>query len=600
MFISPGKPQGQTDVDVPVNVFAFAAADFAPWLFQLNQININAAALVLHQHIHDMPFSPVSLWSPGPKPDRPTHGLPPMSGSTVYFSETQNAGDNVVSEVSEGSSYWQAVIQPGVPSIAPFVQGGGDPFWGQAASTSSSSQAGSPTSLLDFHTATTYSSVLPQTVFHNPHLPSMLDDEDNECWMGMSSTKTEHLSSDDGRGVDDVSSPWSDHELTASDTVSPRLLQIHPTLSPSSTGPYDGGDDSAHRGNVLAGEAGNNSEGTYDDDDDDDDDNNNNNNPDDGTVQSKKPRKRLPSRGGRSASMSVEALQPPTTSGDSASTSSRHQPPPSPLTRRVTRLRPSSAAAAAVLSSPMSSPQADVLSPASSITTTTMAVPSPLPMAHPHQDALNLFPPLQSSHPLVQQPPLPPARTSRSARAAAAAIAAGGLTDRMSKDQFLIHHKQMGLTYKEIRRMGGFTEAESTLRGRYRTLTKSREARVRKPEWSEKDLHLLERAVRTLATTRDLNPSKIPWKRVAEYIVAHGGTYHFGNSTCRKRWDELCRDMTARGKRVLGGWFFDENVRFLRRQEEDDDESYGVSGDTEAEGYRRHDRHGEDGGRRRE
>jgi hypothetical protein len=62
------------------------------------------------------------------------------------------------------------------------------------------------------------------------------------------------------------------------------------------------------------------------------------------------------------------------------------------------------------------------------------------------------------------------------------------LPDRMSKDDFLVRQKQMGMTYKEIRRMGGFTEAESTLRGRYRTLTKCREARVRKPEWSEKDV----------------------------------------------------------------------------------------------------------------
>jgi len=65
------------------------------------------------------------------------------------------------------------------------------------------------------------------------------------------------------------------------------------------------------------------------------------------------------------------------------------------------------------------------------------------------------------------------------------------LSDRMSKDQFLVAKKREGLTYKEIRRMGGFTEAESTLRGRYRTLTKSREARVRKPEWSELDVSVL-------------------------------------------------------------------------------------------------------------
>jgi hypothetical protein len=26
---------------------------------------------------------------------------------------------------------------------------------------------------------------------------------------------------------------------------------------------------------------------------------------------------------------------------------------------------------------------------------------------------------------------------------------------------------------------------------------------------------------------------------VAEYIFHHGGSYLFGNSTCRKKWDEL-------------------------------------------------------------
>ncbi|GAB1319987.1 Myb-like domain-containing protein [Madurella fahalii] len=124
------------------------------------------------------------------------------------------------------------------------------------------------------------------------------------------------------------------------------------------------------------------------------------------------------------------------------------------------------------------------------------------------------------------------------------------MDDRMSKDDFLVKHKQMGMTYKEIRRIGGFTEAESTLRGRYRTLTKSREARVRKPEWSEKDLRLLEKGVRELAHSADLKTTKIPWKKVAEYIVNNGGSYHFGNSTCRKRWDELVREQAALGKAV--------------------------------------------------
>ncbi|KAJ4398410.1 hypothetical protein N0V85_006292 [Neurospora sp. IMI 360204] len=70
---------------------------------------------------------------------------------------------------------------------------------------------------------------------------------------------------------------------------------------------------------------------------------------------------------------------------------------------------------------------------------------------------------------------------------------------RADQDALLVLLRKQGKSYKQIRQQGRFTEAESTLRGRYRTLTKSREQRVRKPEWTDKDLRLLEQAVRTLA-----------------------------------------------------------------------------------------------------
>lgn len=59
---------------------------------------------------------------------------------------------------------------------------------------------------------------------------------------------------------------------------------------------------------------------------------------------------------------------------------------------------------------------------------------------------------------------------------------------RSEKDEFLVQSKLAGMTYKQIRKKGGFTEAESTLRGRFRTLTKPKEARVRKPEFLEIDV----------------------------------------------------------------------------------------------------------------
>jgi hypothetical protein len=44
--------------------------------------------------------------------------------------------------------------------------------------------------------------------------------------------------------------------------------------------------------------------------------------------------------------------------------------------------------------------------------------------------------------------------------------------------------------YNQIKQVCGFKEAVSTLRGRYRTLTKPKEARVRKPTWTEQDVGL--------------------------------------------------------------------------------------------------------------
>ncbi|KAI0425935.1 hypothetical protein F5Y09DRAFT_334564 [Xylaria sp. FL1042] len=110
--------------------------------------------------------------------------------------------------------------------------------------------------------------------------------------------------------------------------------------------------------------------------------------------------------------------------------------------------------------------------------------------------------------------------------------------ERDAKNRFLVEAKLAGMTYSEIRRKGGFTEAESTLRGRFRTLTKNKEQRVRKPEWQDKDIRLLKKAVRTLSQG-DKASAKVPWKQVAAYIYENDGSYHFGNATCRKKWDEL-------------------------------------------------------------
>lgn len=61
-------------------------------------------------------------------------------------------------------------------------------------------------------------------------------------------------------------------------------------------------------------------------------------------------------------------------------------------------------------------------------------------------------------------------------------------SERQARDMFLVTSKMAGMSYKEIKAQGGFIEPESTLRGRYRTLTKSKEQRVRKPQWLDKDV----------------------------------------------------------------------------------------------------------------
>ncbi len=55
------------------------------------------------------------------------------------------------------------------------------------------------------------------------------------------------------------------------------------------------------------------------------------------------------------------------------------------------------------------------------------------------------------------------------------------------KDAFLIQCKRAGMSYRQIKEKGQFAEAESTLRGRFRSLTKPKDHRVRKPEWHDTD-----------------------------------------------------------------------------------------------------------------
>ncbi|KAF2823464.1 hypothetical protein CC86DRAFT_299202 [Ophiobolus disseminans] len=126
---------------------------------------------------------------------------------------------------------------------------------------------------------------------------------------------------------------------------------------------------------------------------------------------------------------------------------------------------------------------------------------------------------------------------------------------RKADDEILLEGKRDGLTYKEIRKKMQAKPAESTLRGRYRSLTKPRQARVRKPLWRSIDvrsmnkIELLKQCVQQELDRIDANHhsslgydqrlGKVQWKKVADFIHANGGSYHFGNSTCKRKWTEL-------------------------------------------------------------
>ena len=76
-----------------------------------------------------------------------------------------------------------------------------------------------------------------------------------------------------------------------------------------------------------------------------------------------------------------------------------------------------------------------------------------------------------------------PALTSASATSSRQQAARAALRDT-STDARLVELRREGKSYKQIKDILGLEEAESTLRGRYRTLTKPKEARVRKPDWN--------------------------------------------------------------------------------------------------------------------
>lgn len=117
---------------------------------------------------------------------------------------------------------------------------------------------------------------------------------------------------------------------------------------------------------------------------------------------------------------------------------------------------------------------------------------SPVPEVTDHKAASYPLFTHQNQHvqPQPFQPQLQPQFYTTTPATTTAAPRPAASTPSSTRNAFLIECKRRGLSYKDIKRLGGFKEAESTLRGRFRTLTKAKDQRVRRPQWEERDVSL--------------------------------------------------------------------------------------------------------------
>ncbi|KAF7563981.1 hypothetical protein G7046_g103 [Stylonectria norvegica] len=106
-------------------------------------------------------------------------------------------------------------------------------------------------------------------------------------------------------------------------------------------------------------------------------------------------------------------------------------------------------------------------------------------------------------------------------------------------DEFIVRCRLQGISYKRIKVLGKFTEAESTLRGRYRAKTKPKHERPRRPTWANKHLNALIAAVFKVQS-RSIGgcAGRLRWGLVAREVKARTG-YGFGFAACRKKWEQL-------------------------------------------------------------
>ncbi|TLS23912.1 hypothetical protein PpBr36_08892 [Pyricularia pennisetigena] len=151
----------------------------------------------------------------------------------------------------------------------------------------------------------------------------------------------------------------------------------------------------------------------------------------------------------------------------------------------------------------------------------------------------------QPSHAQGSGPAGPPTENFPSGRLPAGASSA-------VENLFIHEMREEGLSFREIQAAGPFVQAESTLRGRYRTYVTDKALRPRKAEWTAADDVFLWDAVRHYRRVgRHSRSDQIPWQKVRDYVFEAGGTHKFWSASCHKRW-KMLRDRKLR-ERVGGG-----------------------------------------------
>lgn len=82
------------------------------------------------------------------------------------------------------------------------------------------------------------------------------------------------------------------------------------------------------------------------------------------------------------------------------------------------------------------------------------------------------------------------------------------------QNRLLLSWRSQGMSYKIIKERLGVNEAESTLRGRLRTLTKPKSQRLRRPQWMEKDVCFFSNSLCLYSFANQSNPPEYATARM--------------------------------------------------------------------------------------